>query len=419
MHWPNLLAAACLCGTAFFTYGVARALLGRPVAALALLLWGLQQPFSARAHLFNHNTVLLLCISATAWLTLFALQDGRSPRWWLGVGVAAGLALLAKYQAIVPLAGIVLALALSGELKIPRVRRSLLIAILIALALCIPHVAWLVQHRFSTIDYATQKCGLDALARGASVGGFLGQQLRFAFPALLLVGLLMLLPGEKSCPIDAGRDDLRRRAWLIGLVALPLVATIAVAPLFGIRLQNHWGNQALQFVALWLAWLARPHMLVARPGWLVVTFLAHALFVALAIKSALPSPNDRRTRNDRLFPAQALADAVQRDWQDRTRCPLRIVVGPSFEAGMVSVYNGNGAVVLEDGDFRKSPWISPDDIVRHGAAYLSSDPAHLPAHGAVVIGSLDVSAVAPAPHDRIYWAIVPPETCADNAWSSR
>ena len=59
----------------------------------------------------------------------------------------------------------------------------------------------------------------------------------------------------------------------------------------------------------------------------------------------------KRARHECAFVALS-ARAVARDWSEVTSCPMRVVVGPTFEAGVVSVYNGGTAKVLEGGDFR-------------------------------------------------------------------
>ena len=418
--WPPVLAASCAIGSAGFTFAIARRLLGPGVAALALLLWGLQQPFSARANLLNHNTVLMLAVSATAWCVLRALaSERRAPGWWLATGVAAGAAMLAKYQAVVPLAGIVLALALDGRLADFRVRRGLVCSALVVATFFAPHFAWLVEHRFGTLDYAMQHGQkLDGPERAWNVVSFLAQQVRLVLPALLFAGLLVLFPGPVARPERLGGEataEQTRRAWLTGLLLFPLLATVATGPLLGIGLQNHWGYQALQFGALWLAWRVRQHAVVAGPAWIGLALLLHAVFLAVTMLPAANSGGSARI--DSRYPAQALADAVQRDWQDRSICPLSIVVGPSFEAGLVSVYDGGRALVLEDGDFAKSPWITPDQLLRMGAAYISTSASRLPLAGVASVGSIDVGSAAPPGRRRIYWAIVPPETCAVDAGS--
>lgn len=413
-QWATGLGALCTLGTAFFTYRVALELLGSRLAVLSLMFWGLQQPFSNRAFLFNHNTVMMLGISATAWCLLMATKPSASRGWWIAVGLLAGASVLAKYQALVPLAGLLVGALRSGELGSRTARAGLLVATLLAIAVLVPHVAWVLQHHATTLSYAAQEGRvLSWIERVWNVTSFLAQQVRLAFPALVFAGLIMV-PSRRTRPGALPEGDVasqRPRAWMFGLVAFPLGATLLTSPLLGLELQNHWGYQALQFAGLWLAWRVRA-LLPSRLGWpsLMVLSLLHATLISLAFSPGSPA----KTRQDLPYPAQELADAVRRDWQDETSCPLVYVVGPTLEAGIVSVYNGGTAAVLEDGDGAKSPWIKPDDLQQRGAVYIADSPAALPTKDVTRTGYLDVAAIEPPPYNHVHWAIVAPPNCPNS-----
>ena len=417
VHAAQALAFACTAATACFTWQIARRLLGTEVAALALLLWGLQSTFSVHAGLFNHNTVAMTGVSATAYCFLRALERGALG-WWIVTGAAAGLALLAKYQALIGLTGVLVAAAFGGNLVPKAQRRGCLVAVIVALLMLVPHIAWLTQRQAMPLDYALQTGrSLDAWERLRNVVGFSAQQVRLLLPALLFAGALLLVQARLGAIAAWPNtvDERRRRAWLFGLIAFPLGLTLLSSPLLGLALQNHWGYQALQFASLWLAW--RIHRRVPRAGalWLAGAVAAHAAFlvITLTMTGALrPSPEHTPSRRlDRAWPAQELADAVLHDWRQVTSCPLAYVVGPSFEAGMVSVYAGGRAAVLEDGSMAKSPWIDAGDLRRRGAVHVGLDPRALPGGGAAGVGSLDLRAVSPPPHQRVYWTIVAPVDC--------
>jgi hypothetical protein len=140
IYWAYLLATVCLLGTAVFTWQVGRELVGERVAAASVVPWGLNMTFSQRVQLYNHNTVLVLCFSATVWLSMCASRaDRNGVVEWLAAGLAAAAAILSKYQAIVPLVGLILALVWSGRLRSPVQRRGLVLAgviMMIARAAC-------------------------------------------------------------------------------------------------------------------------------------------------------------------------------------------------------------------------------------------------------------------------------------------
>jgi 4-amino-4-deoxy-L-arabinose transferase-like glycosyltransferase len=417
-YWTYALGAACAAGTAAFTYWTADDLVGPRRRDLALLLWGLQNAFSVRVQLYNHNTVMMLWIAACAWAVLKAVRR-EAFVYWLLAGVAAGLALLSKYQSAVPLAGIAVALALSGELARPATRKGLAVALLIAAVLVARHVGWVLEHGCSTLHYASQYGRrLETPARLWGVVVFLADQVRLTLPALLL--LLLLRWTCRAPPID-GRPatgpqamDARQRAWLIGLTAFPLLATVLVGLFSGLKLEGHWGFQCLQFAGLWLAWWSTRRAVPALACLSRAALAIHAITLGVTAWTASSVYQGRAKRDDTSFPAREFAVAVQRDWAEVTRCPLQLVVGPSFEAGMLSAYIAAWPRVLESGDHWKSPWIGTADVQQVGAAYVSTSAAGLP-HGSMRTGSLLLERLGRPESRRVHWAIVPPLSCTLDA----
>lgn len=400
VYWPYALAAACFIGTAFFTWRITLRLFGAQAALFAVLLLGLHIGFSWRAQLYNHNTVLLMFSAATVWATLRAQDSGR---WgaWVGVGVLAGLAMLSKYQAVVPFAGIAIALYLGGWLKQARVRRGVALAIATATLVFTPHLVWMAMGAGSTINYLLHSAeGLGPLQRITGLLGFWVIQLRFHIPVLIAVGLLLLFksdPKDESYllahdPAPAPLDQ-QTRAWLIGLVAWPALFVSAVVLAGGVRLEAQWGLQTFQFWIIFIAWrmaVVLPHNNARRS--MLVVLLAQLVLGGFFVWSILqPSQTIWKGARERNFPAQMVATAVLKQWQAATNCPLSYVLGPSFEATVVSAYSGQNPAVVEDGDFRKSPWVKPSQLASQGALYVSLAEGRFPI-GATPAGQVIVPA---------------------------
>ena len=107
-YWPYVMSGLTYAVTVWASHRIARLLFDLDIAAWVALLLTLHYGFTRRAQLSNHNSVLVAFIALTAWVTLLALRDQKS-RLWLAAGLLGGLSLLVKYQAAVPLAGIVVA----------------------------------------------------------------------------------------------------------------------------------------------------------------------------------------------------------------------------------------------------------------------------------------------------------------------
>ncbi len=408
--WTYVLAALCFAGTAFFTWRIAHRLLGPQVATVAVMLISLHQGFSFRAQMYNHNTLLLLLTAMTVWATLAALDSKRLAAWAL-VGLCAGGAMLTKYQALVPLLGIVLALSLSGQLRIAQVRWGVLLAVVVALAVFAPHVQTLVAQQFSTLRYARHAAvNLDATSRVVTLVGYWINQFRQHIPVLIAVALFAL-----TCkPLADGRTDddaphPHAKAWMMGLLAWPVLALALVSLLGGVRLQAAWGLQSFQFLVVLIAWhLVKSCPTISFRSFLPLVVAAHLLSACFAFWAWTTPLQFMQAETDRNYPAAAVADAVMQDWRKATSCPLRYVVGPSFEAGEVSMHAGTYPVVLEDGASAKSPWVDPARVQALGAVYVSRTEADLPP-GLAVKNSMPLPARDKNMGSSLYWGIAVPQ----------
>ncbi|WP_297488845.1 glycosyltransferase family 39 protein [Acidocella sp.] len=169
-----------------------------------------------------------------ALLRALGLPDGRpAPRWWAGVGLFAGLALLSKYNAALVLAG-----AAAGVLLEPVSRRELRRfapwgAVLLAVALFTPVLWWNATHGWASFSY-----------QGGRATGFrlrplmpltiLGGEALFVLPWLWLPLIYLLLRGFRRGPGA-------RVGWLLSWAAVVPVALFALVGLWSsTRILYHW-----------------------------------------------------------------------------------------------------------------------------------------------------------------------------------
>lgn len=371
------LSALCVGATGVFTYLGARALLGERQGLCVALLWGLQQPFAWRAWIYNHNTVLVMCVAFTAMCTLLAVKRSGWA-WWVAAGVGAALSMSTKLQAIVPLAGIVWALWRGGYLGQAAHRQGLAWALGMALLFSAAPLWWMLAGHTNALAYATHQLGSDA--ERTRLLQFVMAELRMLAPTLLVMLSWVALGRRSHRTSSAQADDaaLQGRAWAEGLVLVPLVAVLAMGLLGGAKLHAQWGVQTFQFVALALV-IGYQGLFdeVALPKLVGVVALVQLVSLSLAAS----------VRGDRMhapgavqgYPSAVLAQRVQADWQrEAPGCPLRYVSAPFFEGGQLSAYVSSHPVVLEDGQPKASPWVDVQDMARAGSVVLVNDPGQLP-----------------------------------------
>jgi 4-amino-4-deoxy-L-arabinose transferase-like glycosyltransferase len=409
----NVLAALCLLATALATYALALRLTTRRNAQLAILLWGLHLTLTWRVSLYNHNTVLMLMCALMAWAVVSATQQ-HSMRHWLIAGACAGLALLAKYQAAILIFVLLAALAQGRYLANPFHRKGVLRAALMAALIFAPHAIWLVANDFLPMHYASNQLpktwSLDGQIATIS---FALQQMRFFWPSIaaVLVCIAFIPASAKSTRMNrharnGGRGP--NMVWIRFLAFGPLAAVLIIG-LAGTRLQNHWGMQTLQFACLGFAvWLGRGSS--ARPRQLlVVAIVLHFLLMATVVRNSLYVHEfGWQGQADKNYPARELTQKALADWNSASTCRLQYVVGPSFEAGTISVFSGQSPKVLEGASYVASPWIDKSDLQRQGALYVTYAPDELPAT-ALKQGSMVVTISEDAKRPQtIYWGVVRP-----------
>jgi hypothetical protein len=375
VYWAYVLATLCLLGTALFTWQIGRDLVGERAAAAAIVLWGLNMTFSQRVQLYNHNTVLVLFMAASAWLAMRASRAERmAPLWWLATGLAAGAAMLSKYQALVPLGGLLLALIGSGRVRQRQQWGGLLLAVVVMAAVCAPHVVWVAQHDFSTLHYASE--AIEASGWRQRLGfivSFFANQVRLWSPALLAIALcwgwarLAPRPAATLAAADTPAHDLP--IWMVGLLWVGIAVLVVMALAAGASLRNHWGVQALQFFCLWLAWRWQRRGAIDLRRLVCVALVVHGASLAwYAAEHDDPTTVLTSRRIDTMYPARRLARTAVAHWSETTNCPLRFVEGSVFDAGLVSLYSG-GQILVFDSD-RATPWVRAEDLQRDGALFV-------------------------------------------------
>jgi len=411
------VAALMVTGTGVFTYLIARELLGARVASIAIVLWGLHWAFTWKAQLLNHNSVMMCFIAIAAWLAIQAGRRVLAWGWWTLLGLAGGLAMLSKYQSAVPLVGVIIALWRAGSLRRRDQVLGLVLAVAISLAVFAPHVVWVVTHDFVTLKYAsTTVHQLGAMQRVNKLLSFTALHLRMVLPVLLCMGALALWSRWARTNTTANEADAdnekQRRAWMLGLLGWPLLILAVLCITQGVRLQDHWGFQAVQFISLWLAWQLRRLGPGATGRLVALALLTHALSMVVYSRSVWdPRVLTTRDRPDQWYPAQTLADAVMRDWSQATPCPLRYIVGPTYEGGMVSVYSRQNPALLEMGMPERSPWVDLADLQRSGAVYLYSRASDAPPeHPPMRKLEFKLPSNDKSLYD-VYWTIVAPQAC--------
>jgi len=373
-----IVCFVCWAVTLYFYWRLARLLLPSHLADFALLLLSSTYMLTWRAQLFNHNVTLVMMTTITTWFFFRLMSKPQAKLWeWACLGLLSALSILSKYQSMVGLFGLIIAFSLLYKKNNRPNLLRLAFAFCVFLVVLSPHLYWFYKHyqMISSFTFGSMSVSRSWLERSHSLFGFFAQQFRF-FLVPVLISLVLMAVYRKRKRIDepALLATYPNRSWVLSLVVFPIAFVIVMNQLLGMALANHWGFGILLFVPMLLAWyLGR----VIGPE--KFSFLGVYVLFQLINLGAYYGMKDHAKHSvmthqyDEFYPSQQMADAVKETWALQTNCPMRVISGPTFEAGIVSLYSGQYPAVVEFGDLRKSPWIKEEDLALHGYVVISHD----------------------------------------------
>jgi 4-amino-4-deoxy-L-arabinose transferase-like glycosyltransferase len=390
------LGMACVAACLALVWRCAHAFSGDAAFAwLAVLLTSADYYLMGRGSFFNHNTVMLPFVAASAWAVLRIVRGGAGGGTWLLLGLAQALGMLTKYQMAVIILANALALLSSGVHRQPGFLRNAALASGATVLPLFPHALWLPAHGYSSFEYAGHSllADLGPFDRARQALGFLAQQVGRLAPMIVALGLAWggwkwiatrpasfsfsrgrekgdnACPGRPDRPSPAKREKggIEGRALLV-LALVPLAAILVMTLALGVAPQNHWGSTT----TLMLPLLAAVH-LSGRPWFqprfvlpaVVTVQVLAAAWVAVAA-AAHPEIHNR-------FAAAELAREADLAWRARSSGAIRLVVGPDWEAGALALHLPGFPLVMAGGRPEQAPWVSPALVARCGALLVWRD----------------------------------------------
>lgn len=269
--------------TPLLIYGIGRQLWpqNKQVAWLGAGLFALSPLVGFYSMFMTTDSLLLLCWAGALLTLLRAIRDGGG--WWLVLGIAIGLGMLAKYTM-----GIFAVSAGLTLLLIPPLRRLLVTpgpwtAMFAATVLFAPNLWWNAVNGFPTLHHTAEISQLDRV--GGGIGGlleFLATQVVVFGPVAFVAAALAVRRGvaTERFPVDIGPGKMVRIPPLPLLICftLPFFAIIALQAGLSRAFAN-WAAPTYVGASL----LAASLLLASRMRWLVVAALTSAaLLTAIA-----------------------------------------------------------------------------------------------------------------------------------------
>jgi 4-amino-4-deoxy-L-arabinose transferase-like glycosyltransferase len=346
---------------------LARRFLSAEGAAFAALALAVSPLYTSLAIKFNANAVQLSVWPWTAYFFVVYMQTGRL-RQAAACGALAALALMGKYFSAV----LVLALILVAWV-LPSWRQRLLgmgpwLALAAGVAVISPHILWMFDHQFSTLQFASQRMEGDRVTALLRLLNYMVAQVAYLLPSAVF--LIWSLPPQRRREGSAlilrafVRPSLHRELWWLAFA--PMIVIASLAAIKRIPMASVWGMaQWFAITTLWLAVLGR-HDIVPRTQWLRRALPAYWVAV-LALSLAVGYFDAQRGSEAAADPRAELAQAARGVWREHTGLPLKLVGGPPEEAMSIAFYGTGRTRWWSLAEPAASPWIGVEVLRREGS----------------------------------------------------
>lgn len=307
---------------------------------------------------FNVNYLQLPFWSFGWW---FAFVAARRESWlmWTALGVCVGLGALTKYFAVVLVVPLLVAFWQRGMLFEQLKRPGLYWAGIISLVVFIPHLLWMKDHEWLTINYGLRRASEEDVAWWFAR---LWYPLEFALSQIAILLPLVAFVYWNRGNSRVEKDLLR---GLSGLVCGGYGLIFTMSLLFGWRPVTMWAAPmplaaGLWFAARWLDPSKAKRAAVMSLSFGLLGFAAYGIVFGLS-----PLFRDKPHRVN--YDGVALAEAVEEIWANQNELPLDYVISGEWLGGLVAWYGADRASVLIDASFEKSAFIEEARLKERGA----------------------------------------------------
>jgi 4-amino-4-deoxy-L-arabinose transferase-like glycosyltransferase len=428
-------AQGCDVVALIYVWLLAKQLLPRKLAIVAVLITSLISYYSFRAVIFNHNTVSFPFTAALLYYFYCAIQRPERLLTWLLLGIAGGLAMLTKYSAILVLASFILYVIWQQLWKNPLVIRGLLVSIVVFSLVFSPNIIWLVEHDWLPFHYLNHQLTVSDGNRLKLFGSFLGNlSVRWWYTLLAVLflakisretvdtqvlsignNLMTASPQSYANPNNLNND----RRFLLAMLFMPL--TLAMLPMLfnGNALNSNWISAFFFPAGILLIHCFFRHYdetrLLQNTSRLVWGIQIVILLVFVIGGMIYPAQVGRKARTN--YPSQQLAETVSAIWREHQYQPLTIVIADNWLGGNVLLHTRPEPLVLIDNNTTISPWLNRQDVAVCGALVLTTvadkaTPAYADLFSTAVATGTFSLIWGRAPQGEVMnyaWAILPPE----------
>jgi hypothetical protein len=379
-----LLSQICVIVTYWAVFTLGRAIVGEIHAVLAAMLMVGIAVLSIPTPEFGPSVLAAPLVALLILHFWRAVGKGRRT-YWLAVGLETGLLLMTSYAGIIPCVMLVLFTAATERGRAQLFTIEPWVAAVVAVILMFPNIVWFDS---TNPQWWPAVQGMFSLERlNTNVGDFFRMWLRIVglhagFVVLIALGSGWKLRQKQRVPVFV-REPVSpfARLFIYYHALAPVLIASLISVAFGER--GLYGGAAPLVVLSGLAAVVFAGDVIAihRQRLVSITWMSWLLAPpVIALLAIVTMPWIAGTDFSVSQPASAMGRFFSETFARRTGKPLEIVAGDPHVASLVALYSSPRARLYLDSTPEQSPWITPDDIARHGAivVWIATDAAGAP-----------------------------------------
>ncbi len=277
---------------------------------------------------FNVNIAQLPFWALSALFSWRCIEKDRGIDYFF-LGLFIGLGILAKYIFLYLVLGIkflFMYLIIKNKIK----SYKFIISGLVALLVIFPHLIWLLENDFITLNYGFQRTGgvgslVDHIIFPLT---FLFKQILILLPFFLLTFFLIKKFKFKKISID------KKNIFIFFICLFPIILMFLTSVILGAKIRTMWMTPFyLSFGILFIQLIKKN---ISFYNLKKFYFIFIFLFLLSPSTYLIVSVTNDFKRTD--FPGKEIARLVQNKWNDNYRNEIKIVVGDEWFAGNLSYH---------------------------------------------------------------------------------
>ena len=321
---------------------------------------------------FNDNTCLL-GLWPLMMLYFYRSLTASRLKHWLLLGIISGVAMMAKYYTAVPLATMFLFMLYERENYKFFKDYKLYLAILLLIAISLPHVWWLIKYDFvpfqfvlSVLDRHTESASFYTKHVGYAIHFFLAQIAAFmGAVAVFLFGYFgKVSPSiQLNDEINIGQFNVR---FLFYVGVAPTLLTVLISMASGWHIYTMWGIPLQSLWGLILIAITKPILSYSK----IYRIIAVCALVTLLLIIGYSFSMKQSKTSSGNYPAREIAEIVTEKWHHRYHTKLDYVGGYNRPVSYMARYSSDRPEGLIEFNPALNPGLDMARLKEKGAVFI-------------------------------------------------